>query len=479
MKNPTRPALFVATALLTACAGLPADGGRAEVGALTAAHGRALPSGDAEALTQRLLAEPITADAAVTLALLNSPTVRLAAARLGMAAASVYDAARLSNPGLSMARLSSNDAAAVQPQLSFGLAFQFTELLFLSQRKAAATAESDAVKLEVADAVMALAAETEAAWYRAAAARQSAALQATLARGARASATLAQRFADAGNLNARALALQQAAATEAEIAADAARAEAAQQHSTLNARMGLPVARDGWVLAEGLPAPAATEPTLAEVQVLAVDARLDIAAAQRRAQAVAQATGLARSTRLLGPLEIGVEYERETDGSRLLGPTLALELPLFNWGAGRAARAAAQLEEAEAELDMRVIDAGNAVKSTHGALLAARARVDRYREALIPAHEQVLAEMQREQNYMLIGVFELLAARRETSAVYVQYLDAVRDYWLARTALAQAVGRQLPASPEAASIRADALLPSSTPDAALPPAHSHAHGEHP
>lgn len=478
MKKCSQSVLLVATALLTACAGLSVDGGRTEVGTLTAAHGRSLPTGDAEDLSQRLLSEPLTADATVTLALLNSPTVRLGAARLGMAAAAVYDAARLSNPGLSVARLSSNDAAAVQPQVSFGLAFQFTELLFLSQRKAAATAESDVVKLEVADAVLALAADTEMAWYRAAAASQSATLQATLARGARASATLAQRFFDVGNLNARALALQQAAATEAEIAADAARAEAASQHTVLNARMGLPVARDGWVLAEGLPAPVATEPTLAEVQALAVDARLDIAAAQRRAQAVAQATGLARRTRLLGPLEVGVEYERETDGSRLLGPTLALELPLFNWGAGRAARASAQLEEAEAELDARVIDAGNAVKSTHGALLAARARVDRYREALIPAHEQVLAEMQREQNYMLIGVFELLAARRETSAVYVQYLDAVRDYWLARTALAQAVGRQLP-TPESVPIRADALLPSSTPDATPSPAHHHAHGDKP
>ena len=45
---------------------------------------------------------------------------------------------------------------------------------------------------------------------------------------------------------------------------------------------------------------------------------------------------------------------------------------------------------------------------------------------------------------MLIGAFELLAARREELDTYERYVDAVRDYWVARSRLASSVGGKLP-----------------------------------
>lgn len=51
---------------------------------------------------------------------------------------------------------------------------------------------------------------------------------------------------------------------------------------------------------------------------------------------------------------------------------------------------------------------------------------------------------------MLIGVFELLVAKQQEYDAYAGYLDAVRDYWTARTELARAVGRQLPSSDQPA-----------------------------
>jgi len=45
---------------------------------------------------------------------------------------------------------------------------------------------------------------------------------------------------------------------------------------------------------------------------------------------------------------------------------------------------------------------------------------------------------------MLVGVFELLLAKQQEFDAYQGYLEAVRDYWLARVDLMRAVGAQLP-----------------------------------
>jgi len=56
----------------------------------------------------------------------------------------------------------------------------------------------------------------------------------------------------------------------------------------------------------------------------------------------------------------------------------------------------------------------------------------------------VVARRQEQQNYMLIGVFELIRAKVDEYDAYQSYLEAVRDYWLARVELARIVGQRLP-----------------------------------
>jgi len=41
-------------------------------------------------------------------------------------------------------------------------------------------------------------------------------------------------------------------------------------------------------------------------------------------------------------------------------------------------------------------------------------------------------------------VFELIQAKRQEYDAYQSYLEAIRDYWLARTDLMRAVGARLP-----------------------------------
>jgi outer membrane protein, heavy metal efflux system len=50
---------------------------------------------------------------------------------------------------------------------------------------------------------------------------------------------------------------------------------------------------------------------------------------------------------------------------------------------------------------------------------------------------------------MLIGVFELIQAKTQEYDAYQGYLEAIRDYWLARLDLMRVVGARLPSETDA------------------------------
>jgi hypothetical protein len=175
--------------------------------------------------------------------------------------------------------------------------------------------------------------------------------------------------------------------------------------------MGLSAAQDGWTWNARLAEPLPQEDSLESLLALAAESRLDIAAQRHQAQALASRYGLVRRTRLVGGIEIGVEREKDFDGALHVGPSLSMELPLFNWGSGRAAAAQAALDRTEAELDALVLDRSNDVKLAHAQVASSKARAEAYRSALIPQREAVVEQMGLEVNYMLTSVFELLTAR--------------------------------------------------------------------
>lgn len=438
----------VLAAGIAGCAGVPADWGRSDVARMAAERGLpAPPAEDAQAFTTAALRSPLDVDTAIQLALIRNPSIRRETARLGFASAEVYDAGRLANPVFSMSHLSgdSSEGAGV-PQLTLGVAFNFVDLLFAPANRRFSEAQFEAAKLGVAATTFDLASDVEKAWYEAAGAQQLAGMRHASARAARASAELAQRYFDAGNISERTLSMEKAAASRAALAALSAEATATEARSALNRLMGLDAGRGGWSIEGHLAEPVAEEDDVAQLQKLAMDSRLDVGSLRRTAQAIADRYGITRRTRLVNDLEVGVERERDHDGALNAGPTISLELPLFNWGGGRVAAIQAALDRAEADLDARVLDVSNQVELAAAKVRAARARAQEYRDVLIPAHEAIVEQAQKEQNYMLIGVFELIVAKQQEHEAYAGYIEAVRDYWTARAELTRAVGRHLPSS---------------------------------
>ncbi len=453
-----RSLLILAGAALTACAGVPADRGAAGVDALLTERG--VPTVQATELAA-LTAEPLTTSAAVRIALLNSPRIARTYNRLGFAAADLYRAGRLGNPHLEL--------AGPREEYTVGFALSFVELLTLPKRAELAREEFAAVQRDLGAEVLALIADVETAYYYAVGARQLATLHARAAEAATLSATLADRFREAGNMTPRDHALERSAAALARVRALEAERAAADARLELAALLGLPY--DGeWTVPNALPAPPSPALDVDTLVERAAGTRLDLAAARIRTEVLAGRLGVTRWTRWTGDVEVGVEREKEAGGGRKTGATLAIEIPVFDWRGDRAMRDQAALERAVIELKSLALGVENEVRHAHAALTAAAAGVGEYRFELVPQRQAVVARTQEEVNFMVAGVFELLVAKRQEYEAWQGYLESVRDYWQARVALARAVGDSLPPPADAGSLDLDTLFGD-------PHAHHH-HGGH-
>lgn len=469
-----RAGLLCVSALLAGCTTIPATRGFPEVAALVAARGPDAPPvpADDRPVLADWLAAPLTVESAVRIALVRSPRLREQYAALGIAQADLYDAARLANPLFSLEWL---DSTAGGARMTLGLAQNFADLLNLSPRRRLATQGVRQAQLTGAAAIVRFASDVEAAYYRHLGAVTVATLRATIARAAATSRDLATRYRAAGNLSPQALLDEEIAATQAQLAADRAQLDVTATRAALDTLLGLDPAETRWTLAASLPLPVAEEESLAELQQLAAAGRLDLLAAREAVAQAESAAGSVRRRRLLGALQVGVQREREPDGSHALGPTLGAELPLFNWGRGKVLRAQAALEQRQAALATLQVGLANALAAGHAKVATARALVDRYRHELLPRQEQRVARVRERQQFMLIGPFELLQARQQEFDAYQGYLEALTDYAVARAELGGITGTRLPRD---AAFGAERLpsLPAAAPPAApgtAPSAHHH------
>lgn len=439
------PRLYAVLAfvVLSGCVSVPSDLGRADVDSLLSERGQPVEA-NTQALLDTLTAAPLSSESAVRIALMNNPRLQSTYATLGFGAADVYEAGRIRNPIFTGAILDSN-AAGERDQITLGLVTSFTDLITLRARKRLSSGAFAALKQSVGAEAMTVAAETETAYYHYVGTQQVAALRAQIAKAGTLSAELAERFRDAGNLTPRELALERAAASHARLLALEADAGAFDARTRLAVMLGLSVG-DKWSAPAALRLPLDTEDDLSTLLTLAMDARLDLAAARARADVLADRLGVVNWTRWLGELDVGVERERETDDVKLTGPTVDWEVPIFNQHQDALLRASADLQIAINYVRETAIDVDNSIRLAHADLLNARARIEEYRTGLIPQRVETVARAQEEVNYMLIGIFELIALKQDEYDAYQGYLEAIRDYWLARVDLSLAAGTALPSS---------------------------------
>jgi outer membrane protein TolC len=433
------PAIAIAALLLGGCSTFSRDGGIDAVAAATSDRiGQAITfpqagagRSQAEAAAAQLLAQPLSADSAVRIALLNNRGLRASFAQLGVAEADLVQAGRLRNPSLSFGRLS----GAQGVEIDRGVMFDIVGLLTIPLRREIEQRNFGRAQLQAASDAVRLAADTRRAYFTAVAAQQSALYSAQVRSSADAGAELATRMAAAGNFSKLDQMREQAFQADATAQLARARHEATAARERLSRLLG---AQAGFALPDRLPELPAAARGPAGIEAQAIEQRLDVQMARRETETTASSLGLARTTGFINVLQAGYA-NKSVAGERQNGYDIALELPLFDWGGARTAKAEAlymQSVERTADAAMR---ARSEAREAYSAYLATYEVARHYRDHLIPLRKKISEETLLRYNGMLIGVFDLLADARAQIGSVNAAIEAQRDFWLADTDLQAAV----------------------------------------
>ena len=392
------------------------------------------------------LTQPVDADAAVRIALLKNPHVTAIYSRLGFARAELYDAARLSNPVLGYAGITGSDAR----KTDWSLSQNFTELLFRRFRMAGAETQLLVAEQEVAQNLLDLEANVRVAYVRYVGSRTVASMRDRVVTSSHVAASYAQQLFDAGNISKLQLARMQEATVFAQTESVRAHATETADRNALLTLLGLG-SSEPITLVGDYALPKAELPPVDDVRAWALENRLDLLSAREALRFASIADTHTRRWRWLGETTIGIAAEKDgTYGGfgaqTLVGPSANLAIPIFNQGSSSVDRAHATVEALTSDVKALELSIGNDIATRVAALGAAIESVTLYREKLVPVQRIIAEESQKQQNYMLIGTFDLLATKQQQYEGYEAYVGAVRDYWLAYVELIRAAGGQFPGS---------------------------------
>ena len=390
-----------------------------------------------------LLRGGLTRERAVAIALFANPALQQAYEQLGVSQADMVQAGLLRNPELG-AHLEAPIGGGATADVQGSLVQDFLDLFVLPARKRIAREQFEADILSVANQALETAAEVSKEVVAFQAASRLAAFRLSVADAALAASTLATEQARAGNLNQLRAAGEEVAHGEAVLESMRAELELVRRRERLNQLLGLSGPRAAWTSAEELPAPPDADPPADRLEELAVGRRLDVDAARKSRALMADAVSLARSSRLFGRVEIGVDVHQYAGGPRVFGPSLVLELPIFDQRQALIARLEAQERQAVRRLEAVTLTARAEVRLASAELGAQRRMIDQYRQVLLPLRERIVGEAQLHYNGMLMGLYQLLQERRAQIETEAGYIGAVRDYWIARADLERAVGGHIP-----------------------------------
>ena len=400
--------------------------------------------------TREVLSGELTVESAVELALLNNRRLQAGYQELGVARADLVQAGLLMNPVLSADATFGLNASGYG--VAVGLVQNFMRAFQIPLRKRVAAAALQEATFSVASQVIDLVVDVKRAFVKAQADSQLVEVDRNIVEATRLSSEVAQKQRIAGNITDLDLSNEVALFEEARVKLAAAEAEAVVSREELTGLMGLWGPEAAWTLAARLPDPAGDMP-LAGLESAAIAQRVDLAAAREAVNVVYQGLGLTGVYGVLTDAELGPEVERDIDGGIWsMGPLLSIPLPIFDQGQATRASALARLRQTQERFTALAVEIRSQVRRDHARLVAAQALADHYRRVVLPLRSRITENAQLQYNAMQIGPFQLFQAKQAQIDAGRDYLQRVRDYWLARADLEGAVGGALSSAEHAQTI---------------------------
>jgi outer membrane protein TolC len=441
----------LALALLAGCTAVAPDGGFGSVAEATRARIGAEPRLARDDAASRELAksigamleQPLGMEDAVRVAVMANPGLQASYWKVGIAQADLARAGRLPNPELTFKHLANAGDVAIERTFTANLIGLLT--MPLASRLEARRFEQ--VKLEVAREIEQHARDTRVAWVEAVAAAQALEYARQVGAAAEASAELAERMARAGNMSQLDLAREQLFHAEAGAALARAGKEAVASREKLTRLLGLWGKEAQYSLPGHLPELPAAPARLEDIERIALTQRLDVQAAKADAEATAADLGLTRTTRFINVLDLGYVDQRmsqtATGVPTARGYELTLELPLFDWGDTRVARAEGVYMQAVNRVAQAAVNARSEARESYLDYRTAYDVATHYRDHIIPLRKRISQEVLLRYNGMLLSAQDLLADSREQASAVSAYIDTLKEFWTAHANLEAALGVRL------------------------------------
>jgi outer membrane protein TolC len=441
------PALLAMLALLAGCTTVAPDGGFGKVAAGARDRIGAEPRlarDDAAArelaqLVRATLAGPLGMADAVKVAVLANPGLQASYWKVGIAQADLAQAGRLPNPVLDFKHLSGSGEVAIERTFTVNL----VKLLTTPLASSLEARRFEQVQLEVAREIEQHARDTRVAWVEAVAANQALDYARQVNAAAEASAELAGRMARSGSMSQLDLSREQLyhAETQTTLARTGRQAVAARER--LTRLLGLWGQDAQYSLPQHLPELPAAPAELQDIERIAIQQRLDVQAAKLDAQATASNLGLTKTTRFINVLDLGYVNQTAPGVPTARGYELTLELPLFDWGGARVARAESVYMQSVQRVAQAAVTARSEARESYLGYRSAWEVAAHYRDHIIPLRKRISQEVLLRYNGMLLSTQDLLTDSREQAGAVSSYIEALKEFWTAQAQLEATLGVQL------------------------------------
>jgi len=437
----------VVAVVLTGCASFSPDAGMGVVSAIALNelnkdarkidHEEAAAA--ARARIQRLLATPLSADAAVQVALLNNKGLQAAYNELGIAEAAMVGASLPPNPAFSVGRISTS----VELDIERRIVGDILALATLPARADIAADRFHQAQLRAAEETLRVSAETRRSFYRTVASRQLATFLSQASSAAETAAKLAKELGQTGAMNKLDQAREQSFYVELTAQFATARQQAASEREGLIRSLGLWGGDVEFKLPDVLPALPRRPIALPAVETEAVRRRVDLQIARLEVDTLAKSYGLTNATRFINLLDVaGVSRtQREPGGAHGTGGGVEVQfqVPIFDLGEVRLRQAGETYTQAVNGLTEKAVNVRSQARDAYRAYRSTHDIASHYRDQVLPLRQIITDETMLRYGAMQIDVFSLLTEARQRLAVNIAAIEAQRDFWLASTNLGAAV----------------------------------------
>jgi outer membrane protein TolC len=397
-----------------------------------------------------LLAAPLSADAAVQVALLNNRDLQAAYNGLGISEAAYVQASLPPNPRVSLMDVGGTGVVNFELKLIGDI----LSLITLPRRTAIAAEHFAHARHQAILTTLRLATDTRRAHIRAVAAEQQIGFLDQARATVDAAVRLNARLGEAGGGDQ----LDQAelAAFYAELSARVAQARLAarRERETLIRLMGVWGGDTSFALPADLPALPGEPETQTAVEIEAVNRRVDLIMARHDVTALAKSLSLTEATRYVSMLQLAGVFNDEsanplTNANTQInraGAQLDLQLPIFDTGEARTRAARETYMRALNRLAAKAVNARSEARIAYDTYRGTYDIAKFYRDRVLPLRQIVSNEVAlRYSNGVLVSeamrvdLFKYLTDTRVRIGANAAALDARRDFYLAAADLAAAL----------------------------------------